>query len=72
MYFQKMNCKLSFFNTADFSWGSVSNGSATGSYKEIVDDMVDIVGGSRILVMERIQVSEFALKKIKFFNHSLA
>ncbi len=53
---QKLDCALSFFNTADFRWGAVAEGSVSGSYKEIVDDQVDIVGGCRILTLPRVQV----------------
>ena len=54
--FQKLDCALSFFNTANFRWGAVAEGSVSGSYKEIVDNQVDIVGGCRILTLPRVQV----------------
>ncbi len=68
--FQKLDCALSFFNTADFRWGAVAEGSVSGSYKEIVDDQVDIVGGCRILTLPRVQVRLwFCLEREKHLGY---
>ncbi len=55
---QKLNCSIDFYNSEDFSWGDVVQGKATGGYKDIVDDKVDIVTGCRFQVYTRYQVSQ--------------
>ena len=57
MCLQKLDCRLEYTNPPDFKWGSVINGSATGMFKELVEDRVDIVLGATILYDSRILVA---------------
>ncbi len=54
---KKMNCKLEFFNPADFLWGTLNNGTFTGHFGEVVNRKVDMVTGAIVLTYLRSMVT---------------
>ncbi len=60
-FFQKLGCHPVFRNPDDFLWGSVTaNGTATGLFRDLVDDKVHLAIGSVISDHGRHQVAAFS------------
>ena len=47
---------MSYFNPADFVWGDVANGEATGFYKDLIEEKYDIATGGLLLYYQRNKV----------------
>ncbi len=47
---------MEFLNPPDFAWGLVGKDSLSGSYKDLREDVVDIIAGCHMINNEREQV----------------
>ncbi len=50
--FQKLKCKLSFFNSADLLFGAVKKGQSNGLFQELLQGKVDLLAGSQFIFLE--------------------